>query len=271
MASFDAEESSLENSQPVEIYRILLGSQSFYYTSSEDTVTVVGIDYTPLAGIQRSAIVRGKTERNKTLTIKIPATSELAQEYVLTPPGRKAVLQIFRAQRGDVSFTPKLIYDGVIKSAIFPANGQLCELTVQTSESATSQQIPRYTYMSMCNHVLYGAGCDVDPTNFQHSGVVTSVSGTQITISGLAASGLDFTGGYVASPLSTEFRLVLAQSSDTLTLLLAFQQDYDGSTVTAFAGCDHSLFGDCTQVFSNETEFGGFAFVPNRNPFTGGL
>ncbi len=270
MASYDTEESSVENSQPYEVYRFLLGLDEFLYTSSEDTVTVDSRVYVP-AEIQRGPISQGKRSRTRVLSVNLAASDAFAQRYVGPPPGTRATLSIFRVQRDDVTATPALIYSGTVKAVTFPKNGQFADIQVQSIESSTDRAVPRFTYMGMCNHILFDAACGVDPGLFQHVGTVTLVDGNDITINGLNASGLNFLGGFLSSSGDTEKRQILAQSGDVVTVLLPFEQDPDGTTVTAFAGCNRILKEDCAVVFNAEINFGGFAFVPKRNVFAAGL
>jgi hypothetical protein len=125
--------------------------------------------------------------------------------------------------------------------------------------------------MGMCNHLLFSAGCGVNSASFNHIGIVTLVDGNEITIAGLSASGLDVLGGFVQSTSTIEKRMILAVSGDVVTVLLPFENDPDGTTVTAFAGCNRIVTEDCAVKFSNEEQFGGYAFVPNRNVFSAGL
>lgn len=270
MADYDTEESSVENSQPFEIYRFLLGSEEFLYSSTIDSQTIDGKVYVPTE-IKRGQIAQGKTERTKSLQVEIAATNALARRYVGPPPGRRAALSIFRVQRPDGTLTPTLIYSGTVKACRFPKNGNFAVMEVQSIEASSSRAVPRYTYMGMCNHVLYDSQCGVSPASFTHAGVVTLVSSNQITVSGLNASGLDVVGGYVDSSTGQEKRQVLAQSGDVITVLLPFEEDPTGTTVSVIAGCNKVLKEDCAQVFSNEINFGGFSFVPRRNVFTAGL
>jgi len=270
MASFDAEESSVESSRPYEIYRFLVGVEEFLYTSAEDAVVVGTKTYEPVE-IRRGAIAQGKNERTRVLSVEIAARNPLAQRYIGPPPGQRAALTIQRVQRGDGTATPALIYSGTVKSVTFPKNGQFANMQVQSVEASSSRAVPRYTFMGMCNHLLYGAACGVIQGSFQHIGAVTLVDGNTMTIAGLNASGLDYTGGYVDSATGVEKRQILAQSGDIVTIMLPFEFNPTGTSVTAYAGCNRVLKEDCAVVFSNEINFGGFAFVPKRNPFTAGL
>ena len=43
-----------------------------------------------------------------------------------------------------------------------------------------------------------------------------------------------------------------------------------GTEVEVFAGCDHTI-ATCKTQFDIVVNYGGFAFVPTRNPFESGL
>jgi len=268
--SYDSYESSVEEGRPYELYRFVMGTQEFYFTSAEDEITYNGDDYQPVE-ISRGPVVLGKQERAKVMSIKIAATSSLAQRYVGPPPGERATVSIFRFQREDGTGTAALIYSGTVKSATFPANGQFTELNCQSLEASSNRAIPRRTYMGMCNHLLYSTACGVNQASHKHLGAVTAVVDNVMTISGLSASGLDAVGGYMENSTGIEKRQILAQSGDDVTVLLPFENDPTSTTVTVYAGCNRVLTSDCAVTFSNEARFGGFAFVPNRNPFTAGI
>ncbi len=268
--SFDSLESSLESSEPRELYRFLLGSEKFLYSNSEEEVTIASDDYIP-ESIKRDELVIGREERGRVLSVEVPATNALAQRYIGTPPGQRASLSIFRQQRQDGGNETALIYKGSILSVQFPEDNNFARIALQSIESASSREIPRMTYMFMCNHILYDVQCKVIQNNFKHIGNVSVISAETITVSGAGASGLDFTGGFAKPQAVTDFRLVIAHSGDLITLLLPFEQDPTGGNVELFAGCDHQLEGACSQTFANEIEFGGFAFVPKKNVFNSGV
>ena len=268
--SFGSFESSLEDSQPFEIYRVILGTQEFFYTSGENTVTVDGDDYVPTE-IKRTAIAMGKQTRAKVLSVSIASATPLAQRYVGPPPGVRASISIFRLQRLDGTGDKALIYSGTIKAVTFPKNGQFAQLECQSLEASTNRSVPRYTYMGMCNHLLFSTLCGVIQNDFKHQGIVTAVVSNIITIGGLSASGLGVQGGFIDNSTGTEKRQILAVTGDDVTVLLPFEVDPIGTQVTVFAGCDRVLTSDCAVKFSNEERYGGFAFVPNRNPFTAGI
>jgi uncharacterized phage protein (TIGR02218 family) len=272
MTSFSTLEASVESSRPIELYEFALGSEMYRYTSAEDTVTIGSDDYTPIA-IARNHVEQGADQATRTLMITMPANNPFASQYVNVVPGERASVNVYRYQRDESpSFaTQVLLFKGLVQSVRFPEDGTVAEIAVRSIESALNRNVPRFSYMGMCNHFLYDASCGVNPSSYNHIGAVTLVSGNQVTVTGAGASGFDFVGGYARPTGSNDFRMVLAQSGDVLTLLLPFADSIVGSDLQVFAGCDHLVGGDCALVFDNVINFGGFGFVPNRNVFQTGL
>jgi hypothetical protein len=188
-------------------------------------------------------------------------------------PAAKATVSIFRLQRGEAPAfnTQTLIYKGQVQSVVFPKDGTVGEIAVRSLDAARSQTIPRFTYMSSCNNLLYDVFCQIDPSLHDHSGAASGVSGNLVTVAGLDASGINAVGGYSTPTGAPDFRLILAQTGDQIEILLPFGTDPTGSNVQVVAGCDHQLNGDCSQVFDNVIEYAGYAFVPNRDVFRSGL
>lgn len=271
MTTFDALERSTESSQPVEIYDFVLGSSNVgRLTSSEDIFSFGGEDYLPVP-IERNSIAIGKDERQRLLQLTLPLTNSVAAQYIGTPPGERMRVTLRRIQRNSAPQTARLLFDGFLQSARFPDDRNAI-LGVQSLEAALAQIVPRFTFQGLCNHFLYDNQCGVNQVSFQlSSALVTAVNGNVITVTGAGASGLNFTGGFVKPIGVQDFRLVTLQSGDDLTLLLPFKQNVLNQTVDAFAGCNRIIDGDCLNVFDNVAEHGGFAFIPNKNPFSTGI
>lgn len=272
MTSFDVLESSVEDSRPIELYEFILGSDVSRFTSAEDDITINGDVYTATA-IARNGIAQGSDQNNRNVTVTMPAGEDIAQEYISVPPGEKTTVNIFRYQRDEVPAfdTQVLLFKGRVQTCRFPNDGHSAEFACRSIESAMNRNIPRFTYAGMCQHILYDPNCGAVDTDFDFLGSVASISGNTITVTGAGASGFDFVGGYVRPTGENDFRMILAQSGDVLTLLLPFQTDPTGQNVQAFAGCDHLIEGDCALVFDRVAEFGGFAFVPSKDVFAQGL
>lgn len=271
MATYDTLESSVESSRPVELYTFAQGSASYRYSSNESSITIGGTTWDGEA-IGRNDIVQGADDRSRTLDITLPATNSFVSQFISTPPAQKITVSVIRLQIDETpSFTQTLIFKGVVRSVEFSDDGLTAVVHLQSIESDGSKIIPPYTFMGMCNHVLYGTGCGVSPSDHSFTGPVSAIDGDIVTLDGADASGVDFVGGFCKPVGTNDFRMILAQDGDDLTLLLPFQNDPTGSNVQAFAGCDHIVDSDCAVVFDNVKRFGGFPWVPEKNPFETGI
>ncbi len=272
MPTADQLEKSREDSRPIETYVIVLGAVTFRFTSAEDDLVIDGNDYEAIS-IVRNQVLIGSDQQRRTLTVTVDADNAFASQYVNNIPGERATLSLFRYQRDETPpfDTTVLLFTGKVQSVKFPNDGINAAIQVRSIEAALSRNVPRVTYMGMCGAFLYDRFCNADPTLFNHIGTVTLVDGNDITVSGAGASGFDFVSGYCRPVAEEDFRLVLAQSGDVLTLLLPFQNDHTGASLQVFAGCDHLIEGDCALVFDRVIDFLGFAFVPNKNVFQVGL
>ena len=277
--TFSAFESSTESSRPIEVIRFVLGAESFEYTSSEDEVTVDALVYSPTP-IKRSKIVQSPEGKAPVVTFTVDGMNVFARKYIQSIPDERPQVTVRRVQRADFP-NPEVVtlFDGYVISVKFSEDGHAAEIAAQPIAAATSRAIPRYTYQSLCNNIVYDDACKVDETDatWRHSGeVLTSVAET-ITVQG-ADGFVDgyFTAGFVETP-SGDVRYITSHVGTALQLMLPFPTSAIGLTVTVLAGCDHSIvtcgakFSTPEDTSSNVINFTGFSFVPTRDIFRSGL
>jgi uncharacterized phage protein (TIGR02218 family) len=266
--TFDAEEKSIESGQPVELYEFIIGATTFRYTSAEDIITFNSQQWLPRQ-ISRNAPIQSTDERKGRLQVSLPSDDDVASRFIGIVPGELMTLTVTRTHRGDLT-EGYVLWKGRVTGAVYLKDGAECQLEGLTTEAAFSRPIPRFKYQGLCNHVLYDTGCGLTASSFQYTGNVSAISGNIITVDGLFASkGAQWArGGYIEFGTGVDFRLVLAQPDDNCTLLLPFNDTgLVGQNVKVFAGCDHTL-AVCLSKFSNVDNYGGFPYVPTKNPFT---
>lgn len=268
--TYDAEETGVESGRPVELYEIRLGIETFRYSSGEDDIVVSGNTWEALP-LQRGNIPISPEARTQPIEVTMPASNEFAQKYTASIPSSQATLQIFRVHRGDLTDTA-LLFKGVVKSVKFEDAGSQATLLVVPVEGGLAKAMPRIDFGGQCGHMLYDARCKVVAGSFRYQGTAGGVSGATLTVAGLDASkGAGWaTAGEVVLASGDRRMIIRHTATDTLQLLFPFEEDPTGQTVDVYAGCDHTI-GTCESKFSNEENFGGCPFVPNRNPFTSGL
>lgn len=272
MSSFDALTTSTESSRPIEVYRFVIGSETYLYTSTEDQITVGSDVYLPVGGLSRTSVSVGQEDRGRLMEITMPQLDPFVARYLNVAPGDNATVTIMELQRDEPGLpTQILVFTGKVRAIAFNDNDEAI-IGVQSQEFALKRQLPNYVYSSLCNFVLYGTECGASTVGHSLTGVtVTAVSFNQITVPGVAASGMNFVGGWCRPSVEDDYRMVIDQAGDVLTLMLPFYASPLGRTIDIFEGCDHALNGDCQAKFGRGTEFGGFHYVPEDNIFQKGL
>ena len=278
--TFVTYEASVESSQPIEIIRFVLGSETFEYTSAEDAVTVDSLEYSP-APIRRGRISQSPDDRDAVVEFTTDGENMFARRYIGVVPGARAHVTVQRVQRADFP-APEVItlYEGYVSSVKFSKDGHIAQIATQPIAAATSRSIPRFTYQELCNNVLYDDACKVDDTDaaYRLTGPVLTVVDNVITVLGADGFVDDyFTGGFVEAQGGADARLILSHTGTALQLLLPFPFGLVGADVVVLAGCAHTLsvchnkFSTTEDVTSNIINYGGFGFIPTKDIFATGL
>lgn len=278
--SYDSFESSVEASRPVELYRIVQGGSTWEFTNADRELVVAALTYSP-ESVERAPIEQGPEDDKAILNVTIRSDHPFALRFAPSTPGSLAFLTIQRYQFGDGG-TPEVItiYEGKVTSVSFEEDEMVAVLAIIPEQAAASRPIPRFTYQNLCNHVLYDTGCKVDETDsrFRLTANVTAFdpATNTATVPGAGAFGADWwVGGFMEISGGDDVRMILDQTGDDLQLLLPFPTPIVGSSVTILAGCDHTIdtcdskFDTPEDTLSNVINYGGFAFVPIKNPYQG--
>lgn len=272
--AFQTNEISLEGGSPIELYELNIDQETFYFTSSEEPFEFVNHVYDPVE-VSRSTITVGTEERTQTISFNLPTAHPFVQKFVDVVPGKKATLTIFRFHRYDTAPQERVtMFKGLVQSVAFTKNAEVAKVAVMPLTGSLGRQIPRVTYQGVCNHVLFDARCKVDAGSFEYVGNASAINGDLITVDGLlGAKGAGWaTGGFIQDDAGSDFRLILSQATNDVRVLIPFsnQTPIIGTDVSVFAGCAHTL-AVCKTKFNNVINYGGFQFVPTKNPFATGL
>lgn len=267
--TFDAFETSVEDGNIIELYQFTQGAVVSRYTNFNEDVIFNGSSWLTTQ-ISRDEIERAIETGINDLKIRLPLDNPIASQYIPNVPGKVIDVIIYRAHYTDPAEQILVVFEGYIAQAEFDG-GLEATLTLQPFTSQFKRSAPRYTYQSLCNHVLYDAQCKIARGTFTHVGLLSGIDETlrTVTVNGVVGLGSDWAvGGWVAFPAggNDDQRLVVAQSGDTLTLLSNFASDVLGFNVDVFAGCAHDIT-TCNTKFSNVINFGGTPYVPVKNPF----
>jgi uncharacterized phage protein (TIGR02218 family) len=277
--SYSAQEISRASGSPVELYNITMGVDAWYFTTADEPISDSGHDYVPFP-LSRDAIPISKEDRTTQAQVLLPASHEFPQRYINLTPTDRAFVTIRRYHRYDSGPEVVSLFRGVVSSVKFSENGLLATVGVAPFTDNLGLIVPRFIYSSLCNHVLGDRTCRVDLANgvdattakpFTFVGNVSAVSGLTLTVDGIAAAGYPdhfFDSGMVTTAAGDK-RCIKRQLGDAVKVLvpLFVGAAIIGQNVTLTAGCDHKI-ATCQAKFAAVKNFGGFATVPAKNPFT---
>lgn len=265
--TFAAQETSRESGQVLELYTFIFGLTTFRFTSFNRDIIWQGLSYTsePISRSRTGAAIEDAANQ---VTITLPIDNPVPQLFITNVPGKVGSVRILRAHVNDVAEEVVVLFDGFVANVTL--DGELeAKVLCNPNTKVFDRVAPRFTYMGLCNHILYDERCKVDISLFDFTGLVSAVSLNDITVNGASGLGADFfVSGFARFPAGSQndARLILAQSGDTMTLLLPFAENVLGSDIDLFAGCAHDLV-TCDVKFDAVLNYGGFPFVPRKNPF----
>ncbi len=278
-------EASVEDGQPIELYRFTNLEETFLYTSSQEEVIFGGSIYVPTE-ISRTSSGKESINIRATLVLKLPNTDPLVRRYVIGLPATSDKVVVYRQHSTDGGSPETVIlFSGQIENVGFTGNE--AKVNVVSTVNFLGKPMPRQTMRNMCNHILFDTRCKVQESNFSMITTVTDISadGLTVTVDGgsntildtglqlsaqIAANAAYFNGG-VLSRSNLEQRSILSTvdlggNVASFGVLIGYQNLSVGNTLALLAGCDHN-FTTCRVKFSNHQQYGGFPYVPRKNPF----
>lgn len=247
-------------------------SEVWTYASGDELVSYdsgTGLEEYPPSRITRSNIESKSDMARANIDIQVPLTEIIGIRWLRDNGELMVGLTIFQRDRdGDIS----VIWKGRL-IAIVPG---MAEITLKFESIFTSMRRPglRAKFQRSCRHALYGRGCLLDPEDFAVTGALSAISGTVVTVAAAAAQPDGYyLGGMLRSPdgvLSyitghTGSQLRLQRLSYSLMQAIEAGMPFD---VAIYPGCDHS-YPTCASKFANDLRYGGFDFIPQKNPMGG--
>ncbi len=255
-------ERSVADGNPVELYRFAQGTNRWLYTSGCLPISYLSETYQPLT-IARGAIEQANDIHRNGIDVTLPRDCPVAGLFIAAPPEGIVSFTLYRKHASDNEFIT--YWKGRVSAARF--GGSALQLKCEPIATSLKRVGLRARYQLLCRHVLYSASCGALRESYRSDDNVTAISGAQITVP-VAAGKADgyFTAGMLLSPAG--LRMITAHVGSTITLIVPLVGLRQGDAVSLFAGCDHSS-SQCAARFSNLDNYGGFPFIPVKNPFAG--
>lgn len=264
--SYSDYENSLDTGTPIELYEFIQGLQRWNYISGANSIIRLGQPYTPMP-VKRDRIKQTSDIFKDSLKMDFPRDDPFASQFLGFAPEEVTTLTILRGHYGD----PDEEFNVYWKGRVVGAKAQQNTITVECESVFTSIRRPglRARFEYGCRHPLYGRGCLVNRETYKFDGQINTISnGVEVGVTG-AASFPDgyFTGGMLIAPNGAT-RFLTAHTGGTVVMNRPIRGLAGSQIVSLYPGCDH-LRTTCQNKFNNLDNFGGFPFIPQRNPFDG--
>lgn len=258
--SFDAVEQG-GGAQPYELFLFQGTAISFALTNAEEEITYLGNIYTP-ATISRSELEQSNEVVSGQVKIYITKDHPLVQILIPYLPSAPIAVTIFGSHYADSETV--VLFTGTIASAHFTDE---CELICNSAAYYLQRRILQQLYQAPCSHIFGDDGCGAVLADHTYLGQITAIdsTGTILRIPAFASLPDPLKAGYLK--VGNEFRMIVDQAGETITLISAIPGLTAPAACAATAGCNLD-FASC-QHYARTISFLGFDLIPTINPFDG--
>lgn len=244
-----------------ELFEFIMGSEITRYTSSTHDIVYNGSTYKAVS-ISRNEISRDSF--NDEASIK--AFSEIYPLYLFKNfnPSYNVFLRVLNSSGIQ-------LFVGRVKDVEFNADKGDATIRLATLGSLLKTKVPFRTYSRNCSFECFGDGCELDKEKFKITLLGSECEFSKDFMS-IKSSKIDkpdnyFKDGYVEVNKRVSF--VVSSKIGEIKLMFPLSDLNSSSVIHCYAGCD-KLLNTCKTKFNNSLNFGGFAFVPSKNPITQG-
>lgn len=263
-------ETSMQDARPIELYEYQRGTQFWRYTSADQNISFDSASYQAVPAMKRSNIEASTERARNALKIEAPRDWDIAEQYRTYPPSEPITLTVREFHDGDAEAV--VVWVGRITSVEW--EGSKATVIHEPVSSSLKRPGLRRLYQRQCPHVLYGTACGVSEEAYAINSTVQTISadGLELSMSGTGEFASQyFAGGVARLSLGSgqfERRMITISGSGLIVLGKPFAALAVGLQLRLSPGCDHTLT-TCNTKFGNVANYGGFPFIPQKNPFGG--
>lgn len=269
--TYAATETSKYLNSPIEIYEFNQKNVEIYrYTSADKDVLYAGFTYEKIS-LKRGDIEQSQQISRSTLKIDMPRSIPLVTQFVAQPPSNVINLTIRRFHRLDIDNEVVVLWKGRLANVDF--KGDVCQLICDPLITAMRRTNLRRLFQISCPHILYRGACGIDEVTYRQNATLTVVDNINLTSTtfGTEADGY-WSGGIVRIEKSgmPHVRAIITHVGNVVEIDLSIPGLVATDVVQAAPGCDRNI-STCVSKFSNEDNFGGYPYIPIKNPMGAGV
>ena len=262
--SYNGDEISIENGNPIELYVFYYAGTRYLYTSSKYPISAEGLLFSPEYIERGESLKLGDSGGTiETCIIKVPRTNPVALLYQGAPPELdKVVIEVFRIHGQATSDYIKII-DGTVSQVRFLDS--TVELTI-TIENVLNRYIPRGTLSYNCQNCIYDEKCRLSAENYGFECTISNWDNPLFLHSynlREKESGY-FTDGYVR--MGSSVRAIVKHEDDYIQIKYPINDAVKQANFTVYPGCSQ-VFKLCATRFHNTANFNGIPYIEPYNVY----
>lgn len=233
-----------------------------YYTSADSAEIYDGNEYTPVTMGRTNTEEKAELEKSN-IEIIFSVGNEFAKKWVGVDYESFLKVEIFEKEDAvELNvWRGRLVSTSIKKSKI--------HLVFESVFTSIARYGLRRLYQRLCPYTLYGRGCNVRRSSKALIGTITNIVDLTYTITNGQVDHF-FSHGLVR--FGKELAFVRSQIGNQLTVTKVnpeIEAEFAASgfvDVKIYPGCDKSK-QTCEDKFSNIINFGGYHYMPVKNPF----
>ena len=249
---------------PVWLYEISQGSNFWRWTSYGAPIVSGSTSWSP-EDITHTSIKKSTDcfDEGVNLKIGLRSASNPFYQFLSGPPPVPVHVKLYRVLLPGLAIGSPL-YEADVRTVAFTQRG-VVDVTLASAMGIAEARVPRVLVQTLCNWQLFETNtCCVVEASRRITAHISASSGTAIKSPGFAIGDNYLSLG--RAMFGDETRLITWHTGDQIGLNAAFRANVPvGAFVKVVPGCDKSL-GTCGSKFGNVTNFGGFPYVPLKNP-----
>lgn len=243
----------------------------WYYTSSEDAFYYAG-QLVQAVPISRTEIETKSNVQRESLEVSMSLDTDIAIQFLRYSPDHLVHLTLYDYEESGAT---KVKWKG--RLAATKIGSSAVTLVFESVYVSIRSTMMTQKYQRGCRHMLYSDNCTMKRENWQIAVKIMSVNGYDLVMdNNPSATDGYFTGGVLE--LKGGMRGIMSQEgvnlkiNDVYPQLAKAVEDSGGMGVDVilYPGCDRTTT-TCKAKFNNLANFGGFPFIPTKNPFDGSI
>lgn len=245
-----------------ELYQVIMDNERFYYTSGDSDFTLNNELYKAVS-IYRNELSRDSLSDEAKLIADLDlAPFDLYKEF---NPNTSIFVRILKENGA-------LLFAGKVRSVDFELSKGTATIKLSAIGGVLNSKIPNRTYAKECGFNLFDDGCGLDKAKFSvvlANNFSISEDKLEITSEALASKPEGyFSGGYAR--FSNQHSYISEHTGEKITLMFPLKNLSTSDVLSVYAGCDKTI-KMCKNKFGNSVNYGGFPFIPSKNPVTQGF